>query len=291
MNNMNVISKANEAWKTGQRAEAIHILETENELKQDDELIRVLIHFYVENKQFKAAIELIRDQPAKFIEQKNTFRDYFEALVQTKIFSLARKELFNYYEETTPDLKKYLNFLENQENEYAIAFPKTMKENERDFYHLGDKRVIQQAAVIEKAYYLPWSNFKRAAKFNLVDPFLNQITRVSILKDLVLMRLEEPVRFIWIDEKEYEVFPKDLLGTDEMWKKIKKAIENYNDPVQSEMLQQQAELLYELSYPFSKRVLPTSEEWLTALKKQFFEGKDIKAFKELNQIMINLFEE
>lgn len=49
MNNMNVISKANEAWKTGQRAEAIHILETENELKQDDELIRVLIHFYVEN--------------------------------------------------------------------------------------------------------------------------------------------------------------------------------------------------------------------------------------------------
>ncbi len=27
MNNMNVISKANEAWKTGQRAEAIHILE------------------------------------------------------------------------------------------------------------------------------------------------------------------------------------------------------------------------------------------------------------------------
>jgi hypothetical protein len=291
MNNTDKISEAKAAWDAGQHDEAIRILETNNELKQDDELINVLIHFYVENEDYKDAIELIHEQPAHFIDQQNIFKDYFKALVQTNTFGLARKELFNHCEKSATELKLYLSVLEKQEEDYIAEFPKTVKEKERDFYHIGDRKIVQQAQIIEQAYYLPWKNFKRAARFNLLDPFLNQVTRVSILKDLTLMQMDEEVEFIWIDEKSYKVVPTQLKGIDNIWNKIKNVIENDSDPIQSEMLLQQAKLLYDLSYPFPERVLPTSKEWLTALKKQFYEQKQIKSFDKLNQIIISIIEE
>jgi hypothetical protein len=284
-NNLNKIQMAETAWQAGHRDEAIQILEDVNELKQDNAIISVLVHFYVEQKRFKDVLMLISDQPTTFLNEIPIFIDYFEALVQTNHFILARKEVLNQKTLDLAEQTKLLAKLTERENQYAEEFPQTVMEAEKRFYHIGDQKIIEQPQIIEQAYQLPQVNFIRAAKFNLLDPYLNQLTRVSILKDLGLIGMIETVQFLWVDGKQYEVNLKRVGVRDAFWDALEKLLQNDSDPIQGAMVAQQATLFYELAYPFATKLFQTPVEWHRALQEQFLQQKVVPQFEKLNQII------
>lgn len=290
MSNINELRQANKLWLEGQQSQAISILENVNGLKQDDDVITTLIHFYVENKQFSDAIALVQDQKKDFVSRTKIFDLYFTALIKNQEFILARKELLSQKEDSSKQSDR-LAQLNVAELEYSTQFSQTIAERERNFYHIGDHRLLEQQSILHEAFQLPFKNYVNIARYNLIDPFLNQITRVAILKELILLNVKDKIKFVWIDQKRYELIPTELRDLNEQKRRISVLIQEDLDPIQAEMLAQQANLMYDLSYPFPEKIFPTALEWKKGIVAQFLQHHQVVEFEKLNQIMMSMINE
>lgn len=276
------LTQAKELWDDGKQVQAIQILEELDEKTPTTQVAELLNHFYVANQQYSEALQLVANQSTNFLHHPGVFADYLGALIATNNFIVAWKTLASADQQMK--IPAMVTRLEEAEVRYQEDFPQSVRADERYFYHLGDRQLADQIKAIKQAYHLPQKNYIRAASFNLVDPYLNQLTRVSILKDLVDLRVERELDFIWLDEKSYRVVPAQI-DTSRLRKELMRLIEQSADPVQAELLIQQAGLMYDLAFPFPERVFATAAGWLAALQAQFLAGKEVKQFHDLNKIM------
>lgn len=289
--NRNSIEEAKKLWKNGHHEQAIHILEVENELKQDNQVIVTLVHFYVEDGFYKEALRLVNDQNEELIYAEDFFETYVKILIENDRFILARKELLNHKTLDAFNRDGLVKALDKKEEYFKKNYPQTIVEEERNFYHIGDQKFIKQSKILDDATKLPLENYAKIAKYNLVDPFLNQVTRVSILKELAFLKVKETVDFQWIDGIRYKVKPIELTNQVDLKIEIDALVRKNNDPIQAEMLVQQVNLMYDLACPFPKRIFETASEWEQGIRKQILEQTDVKKFDQLNQIMKSIIEQ
>lgn len=275
------LAQAQALWDDGKRDQAIQMLERLDAKAPANRIAELLNHFYIANQQYPEALQLVANQSANFLHQPAIFADYLQALIATNNFIVAWKALGTVDQRVAAPLAEQL---QQAEARYQADFPESVRADERHFYHLGDRKMTDQIKAITQAYHLPRENYVRAASYNLVDPYLSQLTRVSILKDLVALQVTRELDFIWLDEQKYRVVPSKI-NAEHLRNELMRLIEQSSDPVQAALLTQQGGLMYDLAFPFPKRIFTSAAGWLAALQAQFLAGKEVKQFHNLNKIM------
>lgn len=136
----------------------------------------------------------------------------------------------------------------------------------RRFYHLSNYSLGEQNKILQQAEHLPLHEYVASAQFLLIDPFLSAMTRNTILNRLRELVVHKELAFHWLDGRQLQVRPDTLPAVEAMpiYQTLTQGLnqlENRQDPLVSQILQEQLRLEMFLTYPFSPLTTVDSESW------------------------------
>lgn len=169
---------------------------------------------------------------------------------------------------------KWLTFLEHLvktgEDHALNDRPATIRQELRQFYHLGDLNPRQQEERLHDAFHLPLTTFLQGTQFVLRDPFVNPLVRADIIDILRKLRVKQEVTYAWLDGHEYQTRPSHLQSVEENQnlQKVKAIVKQQlanDDPIYYQMTDQQLKLQALLLYPRIDQVITEPKEWADCL--------------------------
>ncbi|GEP19574.1 hypothetical protein [Pediococcus argentinicus] len=262
--------------ENGETSRAMELLEKLDRNDFNSEVVSRIVKIHLMNKQYQMALKRINEHSRWFSENQPTF--YIETLIQAKSYVPAYQFLISIQENLKDSDYEALKKLLFQEMDlFKRNSKQTIIELKKSLYHIGNHNLIEQQRVLEQSFSLPIKEFEEAVKFALVDPFLNQFMRVTLLEQLVSLQSAEKVQFMWIDHNQYEVIPSELtiFNKDPLYRDIIHQLDNeIKNPSEVQQLKQSLEIYYRLSFPFETKINNSSTKWIESLTS---ENPDLQA--------------
>ncbi|USS87298.1 hypothetical protein M3M39_04030 [Fructilactobacillus hinvesii] len=172
----------------------------------------------------------------------------------------------------------------------------------RQFKHLGAFPVARQRQISEQAEQLPIDVYQAAVQQNLLDPDVHPVWRLQLLNNLMRLRISTPSSFLWIDGKQYQAVPSQLVDSTDSaayHQLLDLLTTKYGqtDPIQQAQLQALMQVELQNLFPFVDQLVDNPEQWLTEFERQsrgeLPEKATTTAGKWLNQVemlMTNLID-
>lgn len=241
---------------------AAPLLNDLNQQVDDLAVHQLLVRTEYELRHFAVAWHLIQEQPVPYQTQPNLQRLALSVAIANQQFIPARK--------LAGQRKAWLAEIEQAEQVMRQSQQATLATIERQFIHIGDQTFREQQRRFVAADQLPLTEFLRAAKFVLRDPYTNVLIRSSLFQVLAQLMIDEPITLLWLDDQEYVVTPDqvgDLFVHPTVQAINELLMHQYGDqdPVTLQMYQQEFYLQLTLLYPLIEQAIVDPQSWFLAL--------------------------
>lgn len=249
------------------------------------EINRQLVTALLAEQQYAEALNYANDLPEAYVASDFQLI-YLDLLLHEAEFILAR-EFINLLDNS----KGLIERIEQAEMSYRVDFPESIKKISRDFYHLSEYPLNEQADRLKHALRLPLADFLVGAKFVLIDPFGSQVTRTNILDHLRRVELAEMVTSLWFDQTEHQFKPVELpdLFEQPVRLAVQKEISLLNDPVMERSLEQINQYIMINLYPFAAEVILDVPKWVQGLLDNLLgddDQFDLKSQADIRQAIL-----
>lgn len=282
------LNKAEQEMRAGHNDAALSILEVMDNRSFNKSVLFLLIRVYLQANKASLALRRIKEQENIFLADGDGIILYLDALILERNFIEARTLLS--YVSNKKTYEKKLSKISNAESIFINEFPKTVKEYEKDFYHLGECSLLEQNKAIENANHLPASSYVKSAKFLFLDPYLNQMVRTTVLQKIVSAGLQVQAQFLWIDEKIVPIDTKQIrpLENSGYFKDCSRIIEEGTKEQELENLRmEQLRIFLSLVFPFPEKFIKSPREFVNELIEHVEHGAENR-FITLDHILIQL---
>lgn len=187
-----------------------------------------------------------------YIEKQSAFSYYIDLLIKQNNWILAYKLAFKYQE------FKQITKIKQAEEDYIFNNAEFITKKAQQFSNINAFAYNDAIELYQKAQQLPLTDYLKAAKYILMNPFLNQLIRVDLIADLEALNVNEEIKYIWLDEKIAQINPvvaqsKKLLFQEKLADALK-VKEASLDPVLFEQLKEQVLFHFELIHPQEEKI-------------------------------------
>ncbi|MBM7618121.1 hypothetical protein JOC36_001723 [Weissella uvarum] len=266
----NLVNQGQQAEQAQDVEEAILAYEQAYSEEQTFEVNQKLASLYLKHEQYEAAMQLVREQTgAYFTADGQAQQIYLACCLAANVFIEARQLVAH-----NPELQDKIPEIEAAEAKYRTEQQATLKENQKAFYHLSDNPMGFQSQVIKAAMKLPLEEFMFSAKSILIDPFAHQLTRVSVLEELIKLQINEAVEMKNLIGETEQVIPAEILPFEQqpVVIEILNRLEQSplaSDPSQFIVLKQQFTLCLMLLMPDFSAAISDVQTWMEQTLKMF----------------------
>lgn len=267
---------------------AIEQLEQAYTLEQTFEVNQQLVQYYYEHEQLQTATDLIKEFVADYVQGTESQQSlYVDVCVRANYFIDARQFVAQL---PVNNQLPYVETIIEAENRYRDDQHTALVTNQKAFFHLSEVPMGQQSRAISKAKQLPLQEFVFSARGILVDPFAYQLTRVSVLDELMKLAVVEPVDMLTLIETKINIKPSDIKALEQQPIVIEvmgRLAESplANDPSQYLVLEQQFRLCLMLLMPNFDEAIGDVQTWMEQTLLMFgFEFQTDKTETETQKI-------
>lgn len=217
-------------------------------------------------KRYQQSFDYIADNADSFLTDKEKASIWLTAALGAGEFIPARLYIQQCQKAWQGD---FLQQIENAEDLAHQTSTNSIQSELKTFYHLGDKPVTEQSKYIADGMRLPLSDFVTGSKFLLRDPFTNAFIRSNLIEYLNQLGVNEKIKYLWVDQKEYEVNPAKIndLGKEPILLKTQQELKERlaHDPVQQVHMAGQLSMQAMLLYPRLNKIIDDPKAWVDGL--------------------------
>ncbi|CAM3178734.1 hypothetical protein [Lactiplantibacillus plajomi] len=238
------------------------------ELYQQQQTLAInqqLVTALVQNQQYLAASNYAAEFENDYLQTDQRSDLYLTALLASHQFIVARMVVTARPRQPWQSLAEQR--ISQAERAAETTMASTLTTTMREFYHLSDQPVPNQAARIQAAQHLTYQRYLTAAQFLLVDPFLHQLARVEVLHTLRAIGVDQPVQFRHLDGQQTALIPSELaaVGTDPTSQRTHQALEKtlgQRDPTLYTGLNALLTLQLMYIYPDQPKIVADPTTWV-----------------------------
>lgn len=263
------LTRADQLLEKHQWKSALPILQNleENDYGEgNDILLPRLAQAFNGCKRYQESFDYIADNEEIFLNDMDTAQTWLTAALGAGEFIPARLFVRRCPKEWQNDFFKQVEQAESLAHQTSAN---SIQNELKTFYHLGDKPVTEQSKYMEDGMKLPLDDFLTGTKFLLRDPFTNAFIRSNLIEYLNQLGIDENIKYLWIDQKEYEVNPAKVpdLGKDpallQTHRELKQRLSH--DPVRQFHLANQLSMQAMLLYPRVGTAITDPKTWVDGL--------------------------
>lgn len=246
----------NEEWQV-----AIDTLEPVFTQKPTRQIQKILGASFVQLEDFVNAWTYLQYAPQVYQDSLEHAQFYLTVALKNTYFLVARE-----FALATAWNATLIAQIVAAEQTFRNSEAKLLKTQARQFYHLSNYSLGEQNEILQQAEHLPLHEYVAGAQFLLIDSFLSAVTRNTVLNRLRELAVHKQLAFRWLDGRQLQIWP-DTLPTVEalpIYQTLTQELdqlENIQDPLVSQMLQEQLRLEMFLTYPFSPLTAVDSQSW------------------------------
>lgn len=265
--------------------QAIELLDDLYGQTSDAQVNQTLVEVLNEDKQYHLAQQLMEEKYLTYFRTEKQFIlmiDVFLSNHQLIKAQIAKLKCDNVKWQQLAAVK-----IEHQELQDQQELGETIKTNSRQFVHLGDETLGQQQIRFNKAYQLPQSEYIKDAQFLLRDPYVHQLIKSSILQTLQKLEVNLLVKYLWIDEQEYEINPSELTAIENVpaYQKVIRHFDEQqgqNDPIGYQNNLQVFKLEMALVFPRITETIIDPQIWVT-VALNIMQGKSVDQHQQVTK--------
>ncbi len=266
------VVKAKKAINDNMLDQALDSLVSAYQLQQTIEVNHLLVTVLMAQNQYQEAQIYADECLDSYLDNQEDVQMYLSLILHNHYF-LNAWELLTWLPENWQIA--FTKSIEKAENSYRATQAQTIKTIARHFYHLSDGELADQQKRLMAANKLPRDEYVVGAKFILRDPFLSQMSRVSILDQLRRINVSETVMFMNLTETLVPVIPNQLqdITHDKIYQKVIDELNSYEKELGPDMihgLSEQIKLLLMLAYPDLTLVVEDATSWVAGLVAETF---------------------
>jgi tetratricopeptide (TPR) repeat protein len=267
-----LLEQGRQAFNDGNFGQALDAFDEAYDMQQTAELNQLIAKALLADGQTQTAMLFVDEFVDAYLETPESAELYTKVALANRQFLAVREFISWLPEEWQVSLMRKVI---DAEQDVKQNMAQTQRTIARQFYHLSDGDPLTQRDRLTAAEKLSLDDYVAGARFLLVDPFLSPILRVTVLDRMRRLQVADQVKFLWLDEKEYDVIPAKLLPLSEMpiFRRIQaglQAVEREVGPGTVEALQENNRLMLTLAYPFITEVVTDSAEWVAGTLAENF---------------------
>ena len=259
------------AYKNGEPQKTVNILEPLCDDPVSIQINVLYVQALLKVKQYHRAYTEAINYELQYLKNREYFEVWIDVLLDNELFIPARLSVVNYQKIFGQDkVYRYLKMIEQKEDLVASEQANTVKQNLKNFYHLGDQPSWNQQQVLNSADHLPLSQYVIGAQFILRDPFVKPLIRATILNTLLDLQYSKSIAFIWIDNEEHSIIPNKVneKSREEKIKELREILKERlanDNPIDYENYSQQLQIQLLLLAPFECDIITDSKGWIDIL--------------------------
>ncbi len=267
-----LVTRAKEAINNNMLDQALDSLILAYQIEQTIVVNHLLVTVLIAQNQYQEAQMYADECLDSYLKNQQDAQMYLELILHNHYFLNAWEILVGLPKEWQ---NYFLAMIEKAENDYRSAQAQTIKTVARHFYHLSDGNLADQQKRLLAANKLPRDEYVVGAKFILQDPFLTQMSRVSVLDQLRRLNITESVQFINLTAEVVTVVPAELqdIFSDKIYQEVISVLKGYEKELGPDMihgLSEQIQLLLMLAYPDLALVIEDATSWVKGLIAETF---------------------
>ncbi|MGM0124069.1 hypothetical protein IGI37_001443 [Enterococcus sp. AZ194] len=270
------------AIENGELLKATEHFSAAYETEQDFSINMLLVSTLLEIGEVKEAFDYAKEMVQDYNQSVSHLGLYIQVLVQNRLFieatSLIEGKKGSVSVEEEALLNEYLEQVKQTEQAYQQLEFRRIKEIMKELIELSTLDYFAQIQTIKKIETLPTQNFEEIAQHLLINDQLHQLVRSKILEELVHIKSQKMVEFLWLDEKIYQVQP-DCLTLPEKTQayqsvsaELEKRLINDNPSLLLNLMNE-VHLQFALLFPFADEKVSNPHLW--ALNYLAEQGEDI----------------
>lgn len=265
------LNQGKSLMERGETREAVDFIERAYTIKPDRETNLVLVTVLYQVGEYEKAKNMADKHLSFYQNDEQLYALYLSILIKNHDFLQAEKiiaaEKNKQNNQVSVTLWQSLAQLLEDEKESLERFKKNQQRQVlKNVFSMSNQSLEEQSKTIKETEILPPHLFLQAAESILANPFVNGITKTSILQTLLSREIDTPFTLEWFNEK-YTVIPKNLVpiqkskAVQAIEGILKEQLENHN-PVLYQIVSQEIYIHFMLLYPFIDEVITAPEEWV-----------------------------
>ncbi|MFC6180706.1 hypothetical protein [Lactiplantibacillus daowaiensis] len=265
-----LVAQAQTASSAGDWSQAASLLETAYQLEQSFTINHQLVTALTQIQNYAAASTYAAEFETTYLATGADFNLYLTICLANHEFIKAHMLIQAIRQQHVDWVNPATEQVTIAEAQAEQTLQQTLTTTMRQFYHLSDQPVAEQPVRLAAAQHLTLAKYVTAARFLLLDPFLQQLSRVEVLYTLRAAGVTQPVQFLWFDQTEVTVVPAELpvIGTDATSVQVEAALQaavGQLDVSLYESLQAMLSLQLMYLYPYSEKIITDSQIWINLL--------------------------
>ncbi|TWW13972.1 hypothetical protein LABALGNA3A7_02160 [Dellaglioa algida] len=244
---------------------------------------KLLVNALVLDEQFDEALAIADEFYGEYLKRGDQFAIYINILLKNNKFIQAWK-LVKQQPFATP-------IVENAENEYRENAGKQLRQNERQFSHLGSMDFFGQQQIVQTGLILPKKEFIEACQIIFIDKDVHPIIKSSLLQEVQSIPNNiDILDYLWIDGTHKKVNMKNLVVNENepVVRKINQLTKNDDGTVDVQLnksLNHMLNLKLGMIYPFTGLFLGVEEEWIELVKSELGIESTFKTTENLKDMI------
>lgn len=270
-----LVAKGQLAYENKDYEQALILLDQAYSLDQPSELNWLITKVLVADNQYQTAQVFADEFIESYLENKELAQLYVTIANANHHYLAAREFILWLPHDWQQTL---LLSVEHSEIDYRQTMAQTVKTISRHFYHLSDVDSINQHERLIATEKLPLTDYLIGAKFVLIDPFLSQLVKATILDRLRRLQVNDEFKMLWIDQTELMIIPSQLTALDEtivyrqMTTFLAEAEKEFGS-VTIQALQEELRLMLMFIYPKLSEVIYEPESWVKGMLAEAYGNK------------------
>ena len=244
---------------------------------------KLLVNALVLDEQFDEALAIADEFYGEYLKRGDQFAIYINILLKNNKFIQAWK-LVKQQPFATP-------IVENAESEYRENAGKQLRQNERQFSHLGSMDFFGQQQMVQTGLILPKKEFIEACQIIFIDKDVHPIIKSSLLQEVQSIPNNiDILDYLWIDGTHKKINMKNLVANENepVVRKINQLTKNDDGTVDVQLnksLNHMLNLKLGMIYPFAGLFLDVEEEWIELVKNELGIESTFKTTENLKDMI------
>lgn len=273
------LNQGKSLMERGETREAVDFIEKAYTIKSDRETNLVLVTVLYQVGEYEKAKNMAGEHLSLYQNDEQLYALYASILIKNHDFLQAEK-IISIEKKKQVSVTLWQSLAQSMEDEKeSLERTKKNKQQQvlKNVFSMSNQSLEEQSKTFKETEILPPHLFLQAAENILANPFVNGITKTTMLQTLLSREIDTPFTLEWFNEK-HIIIPKNLVPIQEskavqaIEDILKEQLEN-NNPVLYQIVSQEIYIHFMLLYPFIDEIITAPEEWVQLYIDRYEEGQ------------------
>ncbi len=276
------LNQGKSLMECGETREAVDLIEKAYTIKSDRETNLVLVTVLYQVGEYEKAKNMAGEHLSLYQNDEQLYALYTSILIKNHDFLQAEKiiAIEKNKQNNQVSVTLWQSLAQSMEDEKeSLERTKKNKQQQvlKNVFSMSNQSLEEQSKTFKETEILPPHLFLQAAESILTNPFVNGITKTTLLQTLLSREIDTPFTLEWFNEK-HIIIPKNLVPFQEskavqaIEDILKEQLEN-NNPVLYQIVSQEIYIHFMLLYPFIDEIITVPEEWVQLYIDRYEEGQ------------------